>query len=137
MTLSSYFFKTFRTLLINNRGINIIVGETNPILISAKNFGNTILRNEYIQFDDKLNTNITFKIIEDNNLPISDDDLIEVNSITKGHKYIKRISKLAELGYQVNFDSFDDDTFKLNLQVIDSDLPEIVAHIVKISMLVV
>ncbi|WP_298952884.1 HpaII family restriction endonuclease [uncultured Nonlabens sp.] len=81
----------------------------------------------------KLNetTNITFKIVDDNGKPISDDDLIEVNSITKGHKYIKRISKLTELGYQVNFDSFDDDTFKLNLQVIDSDLPEIIAHIVK------
>lgn len=76
-------------------------------------------------------TNITFKIVDDNGNPISDDDLIEVNSITKGHKYIKRISKLTELGYQINFDSFDDDTFKLNLQVIDSDLPEIIAHIVK------
>lgn len=82
-------------------------------------------------FNANKTTNITFKIVDDNGQPISDNDLMEVNLITKGHKYIKRISKLTELGYHVNFDSFDDDTFKLNLQVIDSDLPEIIAHIVK------
>lgn len=76
-------------------------------------------------------TNIIYKIVDSNNLPISDADLIEVNSIASGHKYIKRVSKLTELGYRIVFDSYDDDTFKLNLQVIDSDLPEIIAHIVK------
>jgi len=82
-------------------------------------------------FNANKTTNITYKIIDDNDLPISDIDLAEVNSITTGHKYIKRVSKLAELGYQIKFDSYDDDTFKLNLQVIDSDLPEIIAHVVK------
>lgn len=82
-------------------------------------------------FNANKTTNITYKIIDKNGHSISDDHLILVNSINKGHKYLKRISKLEELGYQVNFESFDDDTFKLNLQVIDSDLPEIIAHIVK------
>lgn len=82
-------------------------------------------------FNANKTTNITYKIVDVNNSPISDEDLIEVNSIISGHKYIKRISKLTELGYQIIFDSYDDDTFKLNLQVIDSDLPEIIAYVVK------
>lgn len=82
-------------------------------------------------FNANKTTNITYKITDKNNSPISDKDLIEVNAITTGHKYIKRLSKLAELGYKIEFDSYDDDTFKLNLQVIDSDLPKIIAHIVK------
>lgn len=82
-------------------------------------------------FNANRTTNITYRIVDRNDLPISDEDLNLVNSITKGHKYIKRVGKLMELGYQIKFDSFDDDTFKLNLQVIDSDLPEIVAHVVK------
>ncbi len=84
-----------------------------------------------ILFNANKTTNITYKITDKYNQPISDDDLALVNSITSGHKYIKRMAKLSELGYSVDFDSFDDDTFKLNLQVIDSDLPEIIAHIVK------
>lgn len=82
-------------------------------------------------FNANKTTNITYRIIDGNNSPITDEDLVEVNSINTGHKYIKRVSRLTELGYQINFDSYDDDTFKLNLQVIDSDLPEIIAHIVK------
>lgn len=82
-------------------------------------------------FNANKTTNICYKIIDSNNSPISDADLIEVNSITTGHKYIKRMSKLSDLGYQIIYDSYDDDTFKLNLQVIDTDLPEIIAHIVK------
>ncbi len=82
-------------------------------------------------FNANKTTNITYKIVDENGFPVSDNDLNEVNSITKGHKYIKRVSRLMELGYDVNFESYDDDTFKLNLQVIDSDLPKIIAHIVK------
>ena len=82
-------------------------------------------------FNANTTTNITYKITDKNNHPISDDDLHEVNSIVSGKKYIKRISKLTNLGYKVSFDYYDDDTFKLNLQVIDSDLPAIIAHIVK------
>lgn len=47
------------------------------------------------------------------------------------HKYIDRITKLIDLGYNIEFYAYDYSTFKLNLQVIDSDLPEIIAHIVK------
>lgn len=79
----------------------------------------------------KENISIIYKISDENSLPITDEHLEEVNSIVTGHKYIKRIEKLSLLGYQINFDSYDDKTFNLNLQLIDGDLPEIIAHIVK------
>ncbi|WP_420322558.1 HpaII family restriction endonuclease [Flagellimonas sp.] len=78
-----------------------------------------------------INTNITYKVSDSSNNPIGESHLNEVNEITTGHKYIKRIAKLIDLGYNINFHSYDDDTFRLNLQVIDSALPEIIAYIVK------
>lgn len=112
--------------------INVHIYDPIHAISSNQEFSiKSFLGSDPTLFNANKTTNITFKIVDDNGKPISDVDLIEVNSITKGHKYIKRISKLTELGYQVNFDSFDDDTFKLNLQVIDSDLPKIIAHIVK------
>jgi type II restriction enzyme len=81
-------------------------------------------------FNANKTTNIKYRIKDASNGPITQDHLNEVNAVNTGHKYIKRIAKLTELGYTVAFDSYEDDTFKLNLQVIDSDLPEIIAHIV-------
>jgi type II restriction enzyme len=81
-------------------------------------------------FNANKTTNIRYRITAPSNHPISEEHLNEVNDIKTGHKYINRISKLTELGYFVEFDSYEDDTFKLNLQVIDSDLPKIIAHIV-------
>jgi type II restriction enzyme len=82
-------------------------------------------------FNANKTTNIVYKITDVNNAPITDEHLNEVNSIETSHKYIDRIAKLTDLGYNIKFHSYDDSTFKLNLQVIDSDLPEIIAHIVK------
>lgn len=82
-------------------------------------------------FNANKTTSIIYKITDVNNASITKEDCTEVNSIITQHKYIQRIAKLTELGYNIEFDSYDDSTFKLNLQVIDSDLPEIIAHIVK------
>ncbi|MDH7444944.1 HpaII family restriction endonuclease [Aquimarina sp. 2201CG14-23] len=112
--------------------INVRVYDPIHAISSDQEFSiKSFLGSDPTLFNANKTTNITYRIIDANNLPISDEDLKEVNGITTGHKYIKRISKLTELGYKVVFDSYDDNTFKLNLQVIDSDLPEIIAHIVK------
>lgn len=76
-------------------------------------------------------TNIIYKVTDANNNPITPMHLAEINSIITKHKYIDRISKLISLGYKIELYDYEDSTFKLNLQVIDSDLPQIVAHIVK------
>lgn len=89
----------------------------------------SFLNSKPIKFNE--NTNIVYKITDINNAPITDQHFNEINSITSRHKYIDRVTKLMKLGYNIEFYAYDDTTFKLNLQVIDSDLPEIIAHIVK------
>lgn len=112
--------------------INVLIYDPIHGISSDQEFSiKSFLGSKPTLFNANKTTNITYKINDDNNLPISDVHLNEVNSIISRHKYIDRISRIAELGYKIKFDSYDDDTFKLNLQVIDSDLPEIIAHIVK------
>lgn len=111
--------------------INILVydpvhGVSTDQKFSIKSF----LGSDPTLFNANRTTNIKYRISDSSNGPISREHLNEVNNITSGHKYIKRIARILELGYTVNFDSYEDSTFKLNLQVIDSDLPEIIAHIV-------
>ena len=77
------------------------------------------------------NTAITYKITDKKKSPISEKHLQSVNSIVNDDLFNKRFQKLTSLGYQIKFDSFDDKNFALDLQLLDSDLPEIIAHIVK------
>jgi type II restriction enzyme len=58
-------------------------------------------------------------------------DISKINAITTGHKYVRRCNKIINLGYDIEFNSFDDSTFKLNLEMIDSKFPEIIAYVVK------
>lgn len=82
-------------------------------------------------FNANKTTNIVYKITDANNASITTEHFREINSINSRHKYIDRIAKLIERGYNIEFYAYDDSTFKLNLQVIDSDLPGIIAYIVK------
>ncbi|WP_299678655.1 HpaII family restriction endonuclease [uncultured Tenacibaculum sp.] len=112
--------------------INLVIYDPIHGITSSQEFSiKSFLGSTPTLFNANKTTNITYKITDKNNNPVSKVDLTTVNSIGNPHKYIKRISKISELGYDINFHSYDDDTFKLNLQVIDSDLPQIIAHIVK------
>lgn len=82
-------------------------------------------------FNANKTTNIIYKISDENGIAITSLHFEEINSIITKHKYIDRISRLIELGYKVEFYDYEDTTFKLNLQVIDSDLPKILAQVVK------
>ncbi|WP_289053374.1 HpaII family restriction endonuclease [Carboxylicivirga marina] len=82
-------------------------------------------------FNANVTANIIYKISNQNGNAMSAADIATVNSLNpKSKKYIKRIEEIQNLGYSINFDSYQDNTFKLNLQLIDSDLPKILAHIV-------
>lgn len=132
----SQFQKYFLTEVANKKkgkgDINIHIYDPVHCISSKQSFSiKSFLGSDPTLFNANKTTNIIFKIIDGNNLSITDQHLEDVNSINTGHKYIKRIEKLSSLGYQINFDSYDDRTFNLNLQLIDGDLPEIIAHIVK------
>ncbi len=112
--------------------INIIIYDPLHGVSSKQEFSiKSFLGSDPTLFNANKTTNITYKVSDSSGNPITEDHLKEVNEINTGHKYIKRIARLEELGYEIDFDSYDDETFRLNLQVIDSDLPEIIAHVVK------
>ncbi len=81
-------------------------------------------------FNANKTTNIIYRITDSNGNPISNNDMLLVNGIQNPKKYIKRIQKIQALGYNIEFDSYFDSTFHLNLQLIDGDLPKILAFIV-------
>jgi len=111
--------------------INILIYDPIHCISSDQKFSiKSFLGSDPTLFNANKTTNIIYRIIDSSNNPITEKHLNEVNDINTGHKYINRIAKLSELGYSIKFDSFEDDTFKLNLHVIDSDLPKIIAHIV-------
>lgn len=68
-------------------------------------------------------TNLIFKITG-----IDDSIMDEINTITDGEKIIKRFKKLYSLADKVEFVDTANTTFKDNLEMIDSRLPEILAH---------
>jgi type II restriction enzyme len=82
-------------------------------------------------FNSNPTTNICYEIIDKNGGSLTDEQIENINNIDSHHKYIKRIAGIHEMGFLLNFHSFDDSTFKLNLELICSDLPEIIAFMVK------
>ncbi|HET8887112.1 MAG TPA: HpaII family restriction endonuclease [Salinimicrobium sp.] len=134
MIANVYPYKSLGNQIIISNGNNEVAVPNDVFFQKFKNSGfelKYLLGNNPTIFDDSESSNIIYKITDHNNVSITDEHLKEINSITSRHKYISRLAKLMELGYNVDFYDFEDSTFKLNLKVIDSDLPEIIAHIVK------
>jgi hypothetical protein len=111
--------------------VNVYKYDSNKGISNQEFSIKSYLGNEPTLFNSNKATSITYKITGYNNTAITNEHLNEINSIISRHKYIDRIARIIELGYNIDFYTYDDSTFKLNLQVIDSDLPEILAHIVK------
>ncbi len=99
--------------------INVVVGK----MKTNKEFKVSL-------FEEDKPIGIRYKICNINQNPLSKGHLKEVNVIGTEPKVAKRINKLTALGYKITFDSFEDNEFKLNLQLIDSELHVLMAHVV-------
>jgi hypothetical protein len=116
----------------NKGDINLLIYDPVHGVQSKQEYSvKSFLGSDPTLFNANPTTNIIYSVTDSNGNPISDDHLEVVNGIVDGHKYIKRVAKLDELGYSVKYHDYQGETFKLNLQMIDSDLPEIIAFIVK------
>lgn len=112
--------------------INILIYDPIHGISSNQEFSiKSFLGSDPTLFNANKTTNIIYKISDINNAAITSLHLNEINAIVTKHKYIDRISRLNALGYKIELYDYEDTTFKLNLQMIDSDLPEILAHIVR------
>lgn len=75
-------------------------------------------------FNPGKGTNFIYKITGKNRL-----DLSLVNSIEEESKITNRLKYLNDAGFKLEFYKIQSENLKLNLQLIDSKLPEIIAHI--------
>ncbi len=82
-------------------------------------------------FNANITTNIIYEIKDNNGDRLPDNEIVRINSIVTTKKYIDRVAEIQNAGYHIDYHSFQDSTFRLNLELIDSKLPEIIAFIVK------
>jgi len=81
-------------------------------------------------FNPAAGTNFIFNI---DNIKLNAAKIIEFNNLTYGlpKRLSKRISSLEELGGEFNFLGIQSEMLELNLRLIDGDLPEILANMLK------
>ena len=105
--------KNVTHLVFNDRGVNEILGSVIPD--SYNWFENGVLVQP---------TNFIYEIIGEGELNID-----EINAIENSPKSANRISEIRAKGFDVKFRNIQSATVQLNLQLIDSDLPQILAEL--------
>ncbi len=75
-------------------------------------------------------TNVTFEV---SNAIFNDDDIERINSINNRQKIKERIKEILAKGGILNYHCIDDITFRNNLVMIDSLLPQIIGELLKVS----
>lgn len=82
-------------------------------------------------FNPGAGTNFIFEVTGINNLPSFNINKFNQDTYNSKSKIKNRISKIEELGCNLNFIGTQSDILELNLRLIDGDLPEILAHLLK------
>lgn len=123
--LSSIDVNTLTALSSDKSDIKIIVHDLNTGMKPKLGFSiKSMLGRNSTLFNAGNTTNFIYEIIGENNL-----NLEEINLIDDAPKIINRIKKIRELGFTLKFHSIQSKTLQLNLQLIDSDLPHILAEL--------
>ena len=116
----------------NKGDINIFIHDPKNGVSTKKKFSiKSFIGSTPTIFNANMTTNIIYEIIDNNGTRLPNAEISRINAIVTNHKYIDRITEIQRLGYSIKYSSFEDSTFRLNLELIDSKLPEIVAFIVK------
>lgn len=103
-----------------------IVLDINNSCLNKKNEGfgiKSYLGGKPTLFNASGNTNFIFEIVG-----MKHSMLDEVNSINSGAKLKKRINKIYSEGGSLKFHKIEKDTMSYNLNMVDSKIPELIAH---------
>lgn len=79
-------------------------------------------------FNANKTSNFVFEIC---NINLNEQDIVRINNISCKSKIRDRLHEISALGGRLVFRGFEGDIFSLNLAVIDSCLPEILSHMVR------
>ncbi len=109
--------------------INIIVHDLNTGLQPKLGFSiKSMLGGSSTLFNPGNTTNFIYEIIGDTPININ-----QINSIVEQPKIANRISEIKKQGFQLVFKNIQSETLNLNLQLIDTDLPEILSELLLIK----
>lgn len=109
--------------------INIVVHDMNTGMNPKLGFSiKSMLGGNSTLFNAGKTTNFIFQILNNGELNIE-----EINSIIQRPKVVNRILEIKRQGYEIKFIKIQSETFYLNLQLIDSDLPIILSELLLIN----
>ncbi len=116
----------------NSKGdINIYLHDPSCGINTEKKFSiKSFIGSSPTLFNANKTTNIIYEIKNSENTPLTSGLISKINSIDTNHKYIDRINAIISNDYKLKFYGYEDETFLLNLELIDSKLPEILAFAV-------
>jgi len=113
----------------NKADIKVIVHDLNTGMSPTLGFSiKSMLGGNSTLFNPGNTTNFIYQIVGDGPLDIS-----EINSIEDSPKIASRIQELENRGFRIEYRDIQSDNLKLNLQLIDSDLPIILSELLLIK----
>ncbi|MEY4904715.1 MAG: Type restriction endonuclease HpaII [Bacteroidota bacterium] len=121
--------KTLKASSSDKSDIKIVVHDINTGTKPTLGFSiKSMLGKNSTLFNPGDNTNFVYQVF---NLPL--EHLVKINLIEDKPKIANRIKTIRELGGQIKFVDTKSNKLKLNLQLIDSDLPKILAELLLIK----
>jgi len=134
--LTSIDVHSLTALSTDKSDIRIVVHDQNTGMKPTLGFSiKSMLGKKATLFNPGAGTNFIFKLLNKKKVTF---DLQDFNKSTLAKskarmlssKIAIRLNELESLGFDIVFDSIQSDTLNLNLQLIDSQLPEIISHLV-------
>ncbi len=132
--LNHIYINSLSAISTDKSDIKIVVHDLNTGMQPELGFSiKSMLGKNSTLFNAGDTTNFIYEII---NLNLLEQEIIDINSITDEPKISNRISKLLNLGAGIEFRDITSKNLKLNLQLIDSGLPEILSYLLLYKYLI-
>jgi hypothetical protein len=123
--LNSIDINSLTALKTDKADIKLVVHDLNTGMQPQLGFSiKSMLGGNSTLFNPGNTTNFIYEILGEGDL-----DIAEINAIETSPKIANRISELRVRGFEVKFQIIQSATLQLNLQLIDSDLPQILAEL--------
>lgn len=127
--LNSLDIQSLSASSVDKSDINIVVHDLNTGMNPKLGFSiKSMLGGNSTLFNPGITTNFIYEIIGNESV-----DIHEINRINTPPKIGSRIQELTSKGFILEFLGIQSETLKLNLQLIDSDLPKILAELLLIK----
>jgi hypothetical protein len=123
--LNSIDIHSLTALKTDKADIKVVVHDLNTGMQPKLGFSiKSMLGGNSTLFNPGNTTNFIYEILGEGELNIA-----EINAIEATPKIANRISEIRRRGFEVKFQNIQSATLQLNLQLIDSDLPQILAEL--------